>query len=83
MRLERYLRGLEEEADDAADQIREDASGATSTGDIRGVSADQAPHVDWKSGHGPETDLGKRAMKKKIVRRKLFGAALMNDPSKT
>jgi hypothetical protein len=57
--------------------------GATSASDVSGApgvtKADQmdaAAHIDWKSGGGPETNLGKRAMKKKkaIVRRKFPGA---------
>jgi len=45
--------------------------------DVIGVPRDQAPYVDWKSGGGPETNMGKRrlnSLKKKgssIVRRKI------------
>jgi hypothetical protein len=62
------------------DKMFEDVP-ATSTADIRGVSAEQAPHIDWKSGGGPETNLGKRRMKKKdaIVRRVMNGSTKMSS----
>jgi len=41
------------------------------------VGTDDPHSVDWSSGKGPETDLGKRR-KKKIVRRKLNNAGKMN-----
>ena len=34
----------------------------TLSGDIIGVPAAEAYKVDWKSGGGPETDLGKRRL---------------------
>ena len=41
------------------------------------VGVDNPHIIDWASGNGPQTDLGKRAMgkkdkKKKMVRRKVF-----------
>ena len=42
-----------------------------STANIIGV--DNPSLIDWASSNGPQTDLGKRAMKKKkIARRKIF-----------
>ena len=53
---------------------------ATATVDIVGT---KNPHtVDWSSGNGPETDLGKRELekrkKKKIVRRQMPYSSKMN-----
>ena len=70
--------------------IKEDISigGATTSADVSGMDGstkadkmDAAAHVDWKSGGGPETNLGKRAMKKKsvIVRRKMPSTSLISS----
>lgn len=78
----------ERELDKVKKDIREDiAMGATTSADVSGMDGatkadkmDAAAHVDWKSGGGPETNLGKRAQKKKsIVRRKMPSTSLISS----
>lgn len=86
MNLDKFC---EEELKKVDRDIREDiAMGATTSADVSGMDGatkadkmDAAAHVDWKSGGGPETNLGKRAMKKKsaIVRRKMPSTSLISS----